>query len=111
MSDAILNAPETANFFAAKAVASATSFLDGRSDAACLAADADQLMLDMLALPNHPDAANLSDTARLLVIAIMRLARCREPWRVDRWQMIVAALVELVRRESTELQASGAPRS
>jgi len=100
--------PQTANFLAAKAVASATSFLDGRSDAARLGTDADQLILDMLAVPNHPDAANLSDPARLLVIAMMRMARCREPWRLERWQMIVASLVELVRRESSEMHAAGA---
>lgn len=100
--------PQTANFLAAKAVGYATAFLDGRSDAAQLGAEADQLMLDMLTVPLDVDAANLSDPARLLVITMMRMSRCEEPWRLERWQMIAASLVELVRRESKELRESGA---
>lgn len=111
MTDTLLTAPEIVNFLTAKAVASATAYLEGRSDAARLEAEADRLMFDMFAAPHHPAATSLSDPSRMLVIAMKRLARATEAWRVERWQMIVAALVELVRRESTELRLSGAQRS
>ncbi|WP_296741375.1 hypothetical protein [Mesorhizobium sp.] len=102
---------ETANFLAGKAVASATSFLDGRSTADVMRADADRLMHELLAVDHQSDANAILDPARLLVLSMMRTARASERWRLDRWQQVTAALVELVRRESTDLRERGVQRS
>ncbi len=110
-SDTILTAPELANLLAGKAVAGATSFLDGRSDAARLADVAEQLLFELMAVGHDPAAASILDPARLLVLAMLRLAASREPWRRERWRQITAALIELVRRESTELRLIGVQRS
>ncbi len=110
MADAGFTSLDSLNFLAGKAVASATAFLGGRSSSARLATEADQLLLDMLAIPTHPPhpaAFNLSDPARLLIITLMRIARCSDEWRLARWEMIAGALVELVRRESNALRDSG----
>lgn len=99
-----LAAPHLANLLAGKAVASASAYLEGRSDAAKLSAAADRLLLDLFIAPHHPASASLSDATRVLVIAMMRLAHAEEVWRVDRWHQLVAALVELVRDESNNLR-------
>jgi hypothetical protein len=111
MSGDILTPAETANFLAGKAVASATSFLDGRCAAEALRDDADRLMHELLAVDHHSGANAILDPARLLVLAMMRTARATEPWRLDRWQNVTAALVELVRRESVDLRERGVQRS
>jgi hypothetical protein len=103
-----MSRPEIANFLAAKCVAVATSFLDGRSGAALLAREADGLCGELLVLGDHPDCNAIADPARLLVVTMMRTAIADGP-RALRWRAIMAALVNLVRLEGMSMRRQ-APR-
>lgn len=111
MPDARMTEPEQANFLAAKVVAAATAYLDGRHEAAQLAVDADRLHSELLLSGTANEAQGILVPARLLVIAMTRAARCVGEARLDRWQAVMGALVELVRHESHELRRSGVQRS
>lgn len=102
---------EHANFIAAKVVAQATAFLDGRHDLADLARNAPSLMIELVACSDDPAAKSILDPARLLTIAMIGTARAVGEARLDRWQQVMGAMVELVRHESHELRKSGAQRS
>lgn len=112
--DAHLNAAELANFVAARAVAHATAFLDGRTDMAELARNGCSVQLELLALPGDGEERAILDAARLLVIAMMGSARCGDEPRRARWRQVMGALVELVLHESLalrgEILADGAVR-
>lgn len=103
--------PESANFIAAKAVAHATAYLDGRNDAALLARNADDMQCELIVASSEGNANRILDPTRLLVVAMSRTAIAQGEARQDRWQSVMGALVELVRHESHELRRTGAQRS
>lgn len=112
MSHPDFTAPEHANFLGAKAVALATSYLDGRNDGAQLARDADGMQCELIAAISDPQANRILDPTRMLLVAMARTAMAHgEGARQDRWQLVMGALVELVRHESTELRRTKAQRS
>jgi hypothetical protein len=106
-----MTTPEQANFLAAKVVACATAFLDGRHCAAHLAADADRLQCELLTAASDPDSICILVPARLLVIAMAITARAKDEARLDRCQAVMGALVELARHESTDMRLRGVQRS
>jgi hypothetical protein len=93
---------DLANFLAGKAVAAATSYLDGRSDGAALALAADRLRLDLLAVETDPDCNGVVDPTRMMVVAMMHGAVSTGP-RQARWHAVMTAFVDLVRTESLSL--------
>lgn len=97
-----LRSIDQANLLAGQAVAYATAFLDGRHDAAQLASHANKLQLE-LTMSNDPSTNAILDPVRLLNIAMMRTAIAQGEARQDRWQHVMASLVELVRDESRSL--------
>jgi hypothetical protein len=101
---------EAANFLAAKAVAHATAFLDGRNNEAELARHADAVQLELMAYAD-PSTNIILDPVRLLNVAMMRTAVASGEGRQDRWRQVMGALVKLVQHESVELRISGAQRS
>lgn len=103
-------APELANFLAAQAVAAATSYLDGRSQAADLAREADRVFLELQAIGHDPACNAIADPTRVMVVAMMRTAIATGA-RAARWADIMAAFVPLLRQESSELAATGAQRT
>jgi hypothetical protein len=111
MPDTRMTEPEHANFLAAKVVAGATAYLDGRHDATQLAVDADRLQSELLLTGTANEAQGILVPARLLVAAMMRVSRAHGDARLDRWQAVMGALVELVRHESHELRRTGVQRS
>lgn len=102
---------EHANFLAAKVVAHATAFLDGRNDAAELGRNAKAMQIELMIGTDDPASRAVLDPARLLVVAMMGASYAHGEPRQDRWQHVMGALVELVRHESTELRRTGAQRS
>lgn len=104
-----LTQQEIASFLAAKTIAAATAFLDGRSDGAALARDADRLCGELLVVSSEPDCNALADPTRLLVIA-MRRASVATGTRALRWRAIMIAFVDLVRNEATELRLAAEAR-
>lgn len=99
-SPAELTKLQIARFLAAKSIAAASAFIDGRSDAAQLARDADQLCGELMLVADDPDCSMLADTTGLLVASMMRSAVAVGP-RLLRWRAIMAALLDLVRLEAT----------
>ena len=106
MASADLTAPEIASYLAAKSIAAATAFLDGRSDGAALAKAADQLCGELLVVASEPACNAISDPTRMLVVAMMRGA-VATGLRAQRWRAIMIAFVDLVRAEATELRQAG----
>lgn len=104
-------AAEHVNFIAAKAIAHATAYLDGRNDAVQLGRNADQVQCELLGTMPEPEANRIVDPVRMLLVAMSRASLAEGDDRQDRWQQVMGALVELVRHESTELRRSGAQRS
>jgi hypothetical protein len=102
-------APELANFLAAQAVAAATSFLDGRSEGAALAREADRVLLQLQLIENDPRCNAIADPTRLLLQVMMHTAIATGA-RAERWADLMAAFVPLLRQESTDLAATGAQR-
>lgn len=108
MREAHLTRLEQANLIAGHAVAYATSYLDGRHTAAQLADNADRLFLDLLVIEDAQTASFLVPV-QLLALTMMRTARCAQDlsqWlsRGDRWQQVMASLVDLVMHESRQLK-------
>jgi hypothetical protein len=95
---------EHANFLAAKAVAHATAYLDGRNDAALLARNAHSVQYEILAAPEDPLAKPALDAARMLVVAMLGASTAIGEVRQDRWRNVMGALVELVCGESMALR-------
>jgi hypothetical protein len=102
---------EHANFIAAKVIAHATAYLDGRNDAADLGRNARSVQCELIPITEDRTAKAILDPARLLVVAMMGAAASEGDARLDRWQHVMAALVELVRHESHELRRTGAQRA
>jgi hypothetical protein len=100
---------EHACFLAAKTVAHATAYLDGRNDAAVLAVNARSMFLELIAAPDDPKAKPILDAARLLVVSMSNASGSVDPTREDRWQQVMGALVELVRHESLQLRQANRP--
>ncbi|WP_027517839.1 hypothetical protein [Bradyrhizobium sp. WSM1417] len=102
-----LTRAEQANLIAGHAVAYATAYLDGRHTAQQLADNADRLFLDLLVIETAETSTFLIPV-QLLALTMMRTARCARdisqwPSREDRWQAVMASLVDLVMNESREL--------
>lgn len=95
---------EHANFIAGKVVAYATAFLDGRNDAAELGRNARAVQIELMTGIDDVTAKPMLDSARLLVVAMMGTSYAHGDQRQDRWQMVMGALVELVRHESLALR-------
>ena len=104
-------AAEQANMLAGQAVAYATRYLDGRTDVAQLGRDADRLQLELLTAAYAADANAVLDPTRLLTVVMMRTAATQGAARLDRWQAVMKALVDVVRHESNHMRASGVVRS
>lgn len=105
----LLTPPEQANLIAAQAVAAATSFLDGRSDACTLAGAAGGVLNDIGKLPADPRAHQIVDSTKLLAMAMINTAVSKSA-RAERWADIMRAFVSLLRHESSDLAATGAQR-
>lgn len=101
---------EHANWLAARAVASATAYLDGRHGVDQLEKQALEIQIELLAA-SACQARSILDPVRLLNIAAMRTARTHGDARRDRWRQVLASLVDLVRHESNDLRRTGAQRS
>ena len=97
-----------ANFVAAKVVAYATAFLDGRSDADTLYITARSVMTELMVVGEDTRAKGIIDAARLLTIAMLNASATKDIPRLDRWQQVMGALVELVRLECKNLREIGA---
>lgn len=105
---------EVANFLAAKAVACATAFLDGRDDETKLAGHATSLQGELTTTFTASPDLNVTailDPTRMLVFAMRCTADAQGEARQDRWQHVMGAMVDLVRLESTALRESGSQRS
>jgi hypothetical protein len=102
-------APLNASFLAAKVVAYATAYLDGRNDATELGRNAKTMQFELMTGTDDPPSRAVLDPARLLVVAMMGTSYAEGETRQDRWQHVMGALVELVRHEAAAL-ASPAPR-
>ena len=98
-----------ANFIAGKVVAHATAFLDGRNDAIELGRNARADQIELMAGGEDAAAKQVLDASRLLVVSMMGTSYAQGEQRQDRWQMVMGALVELVRHESLALRT--APRA
>jgi hypothetical protein len=109
--NAHFNAAEHANFIAAKAIAIATAYLDGRSDGPLLGRNACHLNGELMATAGDVDANRILEPVRLLVRVMSNAAISEDEARRDLWELLMGGLVELVRHESTELRKSGAQRS
>jgi hypothetical protein len=101
---------EHANFLAAKTVAHATAFLDGRNDATDLARNTRSVQFEILAAGDDVSAKPILDASRMLVVAMMATAWVHDEARLVRWQQVMGALVELVQHESLALRISGERR-
>ena len=102
---------EHANFISAKVVAHATAYLDGRNDADTLYITARSVFCELIAVGEDLRAKAILDATRLLTVAMLNASSTKDAARLDRWQQVMGALVELVRMESAELKRSGAQRS
>ena len=109
MASELLTPPEQANLIAAQAVAAATSFLDGRSDACALAGAAGRVFGDISKITPDPRAHEIVDSIKLLAMAMINTAVNRSA-RAERWADIMKAFVSLLRQESSDLAATGAQR-
>ena len=94
-----------ANLLAAKVAAHASAFLDGRHDAARLAANSHAVFCELIAAPEDAGARAVLGPVRLLVVAMMGAASAQDEARLDRWMHVMAALIELVRQECRALNA------
>lgn len=99
---------ENANFIAAKAVAHAVAFAEGRNTIAELARNARSVQFELLGVPEDLQAKTILDACRLLVVAMMGTAWAGDDPRSARWQSVMMALVELVRHESLALRTETA---
>lgn len=95
---------EHANLLAAKACGYAGAFLDGRHDAAQLAANSHALFCELIAAPEDAAARAILGPTRLLAVAMMGAGGAQDAARLDRWMHVMAALIELVRQECRALK-------
>lgn len=102
-SDANLSPQHVASFLAATAIAGATAFLDGRSDAAALAKASDELVGKLLLAGSDPATNRVLEPTRMLVICMMRAAIATGP-RLLRWRHIMIAFIDLVRTENVAMR-------
>jgi len=102
---------EHANFVAAKVVAHAAAYLDGRNDADTLYITARSVFTELIVVGEDLRAKAILDATRLLTIAMLNASSVKDEARLDRWQQVMGALIELVKIESTNLRKSGAQRS
>ncbi len=102
---------EHANFIAAKVIAYATAFLEGRHDIITLGRNSRSAQMEVMAAIDEPAAKAILDPVRLLIVSMMGTAYALGDERQDRWSQVMGALVELVRHESSELKRTGAQRS
>ena len=103
---------EKANFAAAKAVGYATAFLDGRADADALHTTARSVLPELLLIGDEDiHAKAIRDVTHLLVIAMLNASVIKDTARLDRWQQVMGALVELARMEARKLRETGAQRA
>jgi len=106
MSDAThLSALEAANLLAGQAVADAEAYLAGQRDAKACAASGESLWRATLALRN-PETSRILDPVRMLATVMVRISRSDTDARRNRWRLVLAALVDLVRHESLALRAA-----
>lgn len=109
-----LTLPEQANFLAARTIAYATAYLDGRDDAEALFLHVGELQSEIMMcwigiVDIHVNA--ILDPVRMLIVTMRRAALAEGDTRLERWKHVMGALVEMVRHESIELRDSGAQRS
>lgn len=100
---------DAANLLAGHAVSYATSFLDGRHSAAQLATNAERISLELLSTASQPEINRLLDPVRMLAGSMRLTARATLgdddiSERKERWQTVMASLVELVCHESRQLR-------
>jgi hypothetical protein len=97
---------DAANFLAAKAVAHATAFLDGRNTAAELGRHADAMQTEIMTSWGTAVDLNINailDPVRLLNFAMMRASLAAGDVQ-DGWMQVMGALVELIRKVSAKLR-------
>lgn len=103
-----LTAPQALSLLAGHAVAAATDYLDGRSDGAELASATEHVFNNLGSTePDDARTSAIADTVNLLLIAMMNTATS-EGTRAQRWAVIMAAFIPLLRDESIELATAGA---
>src|ERR1700730_10676755 len=115
MNDArLLTFAEEASFLAARAIAHATAYLDGRNDTAELARHVDGLQCELMTVWSATSDLHINailNPVRLLVVAMRHAASAHGEARQDRWHQVMGSLVELVRQESRELREAGEQQS
>ncbi|WP_316214334.1 hypothetical protein [Bradyrhizobium sp. SZCCHNR2032] len=102
---------DRANFLAGHVVAAAEAFLDGRHNAARLAEDAQRLQAKLVGF-DDPATNPILQPSRLITVAMMGMAKASVAaatdgaavWRLERWEQVTRALVDLVRFESRQLR-------
>jgi hypothetical protein len=99
-------AAEHAVFLAAKAVAHATGFLDGRIDAEQLGQKAAELN-DELKFARNPATNGILDPVQMLATAMSNAATVEGEALQDGWNNVMAYLVELIRHISKEMREAG----
>ncbi|WP_316172446.1 hypothetical protein [Bradyrhizobium sp. SZCCHNRI2049] len=114
MSDTTLSPLDAANLLAGQAVAAATAFLDGRSDARRLALDASRLEAQSLGFSDQ-FSSGLLQGVRMLIVACKAIAAADREIEADgaglilreKWEMVAGQLVELIRHQSRMLLERG----
>lgn len=106
-----LSPQEMASFLAAKAIAGATAFLDGRCDAAALARASEQLTVELLLAGDDPATNGVLAPTRLLAGSMMSAAIATGPRQLH-WHAVLASFVNIVRIENAAMRGEdpGAPR-
>jgi hypothetical protein len=97
------SASDHAVFLAAKAVAHATGFLDGRIDAEALGKKAEQFN-DELKFARNPATNGILDPVKMLATAMSNAAAANGEPLQDRWHHVMGQLVELIRHISSEMR-------
>lgn len=97
-------------FLAAKSIAIATAYLDGRADAQTTHRNAERISGEMILAGHEPSANRILEPVRLLVVATSRASIAESVTQQDDWQSVMGALVELLRRENSQRRAAGDQR-
>lgn len=96
---------DQANLLAGHAASYATAFLDGSHTAEQLGDNADRLFLELL-IVESPETSSFLIPVQLLAITMMRVAKHARAVSIDgddrqnRWNLVMASLVDLVCLES-----------
>lgn len=101
------SASDIAVFLAAKAVAHATGFLDGRIDAEQLGLKALQLNGELIAVTRDASTNGILDPVKMLATAMSNAATAKGDPLQDRWHHVMGQLVELIRHISSEMRQAG----